>query len=60
MYRRFGYAPAGIRKNYYSESNEDALVMWAHDTDLPAYAERLDAIERELVGTTSVEEGLLS
>jgi ribosomal-protein-alanine N-acetyltransferase len=58
MYRRFGYAPAGIRKNYYSESNEDALVMWAHDVDLPAYAERLDAIEADVPGTTAVEEGL--
>src|SRR5205085_10322672 len=28
MYRTFGYAPAGIRKNYYSETNEDAIVMW--------------------------------
>jgi ribosomal-protein-alanine N-acetyltransferase len=60
MYRRFGYAPAGIRKNYYSESNEDALVMWAHDADLPAYAERLDAIDDGLLGSTTVEEGLFS
>lgn len=60
MYRRFGYAPAGIRKNYYSESNEDALVMWAHDVDLPSYAERLDAIEATVRGTTDIEEGLLS
>jgi hypothetical protein len=60
MYRRFSYAPAGIRKNYYSESNEDALVMWAHDVDLPSHAERLDGIEAELAGTTTIEEGLLS
>jgi ribosomal-protein-alanine N-acetyltransferase len=58
MYRRFGYAPAGIRKNYYSETNEDALVMWAHDVDLPAHAERLAAIEADLAGTTDVEMGL--
>ncbi|MGD9797516.1 MAG: ribosomal protein S18-alanine N-acetyltransferase [Acidimicrobiia bacterium] len=58
MYRRFGYAPAGIRKGYYAETNEDALVMWAHDVDLPAYAERLDAIEAALAGTTSHEEGM--
>jgi ribosomal-protein-alanine N-acetyltransferase len=58
MYRRFGYAPAGIRKGYYAETNEDALVMWAHDADLPAYAARLDAIEAGLTGTTTHEEGL--
>jgi [ribosomal protein S18]-alanine N-acetyltransferase len=58
MYRQFGYAPAGVRKNYYSESNEDALVMWAHDVDLPNYSVRLDEIEAGLTGTTAVEEGL--
>lgn len=48
LYRRFGYAPAGIRRNYYSEEGEDALVMWAHDVDQPAHAERLAGIERDL------------
>lgn len=60
LYRRFGYAPAGIRKNYYSELNEDAIVMWAHDVDLPAYADRLAAIEAGLTGSTTIEEGLTS
>ena len=59
MYQRFGYAPAGVRKNYYSETNEDALVMWAHDADLEPYAERLAAIEAEIPGRTIIEEGLL-
>jgi ribosomal-protein-alanine N-acetyltransferase len=48
LYQRFGFAPAGIRKNYYAEVGEDALVMWAHDVDAPAFAERLDAIEADL------------
>ena len=39
MYRRFGFAPAGIRASYYAETGEDALVMWAHDVDAPDYAE---------------------
>jgi ribosomal-protein-alanine N-acetyltransferase len=58
MYRRFGYAPAGIRKGYYAETNEDALVMWAHDADLPEYTARLDAIEAALSGSTNYEEGI--
>jgi ribosomal-protein-alanine N-acetyltransferase len=48
MYRTFGFAPAGIRKNYYAEVGEDALIMWAHDIDGDAYAARLDAIEAGL------------
>lgn len=41
LYRRFGLAPAGIRRRYYPDG-EDALVMWAHDIDAPAFAQRLD------------------
>jgi len=49
LYRRFGYAPAGIRKNYY-EGVEDAVVMWCHDIDTPEYAERLDRLEASSAG----------
>ena len=47
MYRRFGFRPAGIRKNYYVETNEDALVMWADDIDHAEYAARLAEIEAD-------------
>ena len=55
MYRRFGFAPVGVRKNYYQEVNEDALVMWVHEIDQPEYAELLDSIERTVPGETIVE-----
>jgi ribosomal-protein-alanine N-acetyltransferase len=55
LYRKFGFAPAGVRKNYYIETNEDALVMWAHDIDLPEYAQRLQNIEAGVPGTTVVQ-----
>lgn len=48
LYRRFGFAPAGIRRGYYPETGEDAIVMWATDIDTPAYQERLAAIEVRL------------
>jgi ribosomal-protein-alanine N-acetyltransferase len=48
LYRRFGFAPAGVRKNYYAETNEDALVMWAHDVGSDGYGQRLDAIAAAL------------
>jgi ribosomal-protein-alanine N-acetyltransferase len=52
MYRRFGFETAGVRKNYYAEINEDALIMWAHNIDTAAYAERLAAIADGISGTT--------
>jgi len=47
-YHEFGFAPAGIRKNYYAEVHEDAIIMWAHGIQTEAYAERLTTIERRL------------
>lgn len=52
MYGRFGFETEGVRKNYYAESKEDALIMWVHGIDQPAYAERLAAIETGIDGPT--------
>jgi len=57
LYRRFGFKPVGVRKNYYQEVNEDALVMWAHEVDQPEYTALLGSIERSLPGETVIEEG---
>ena len=56
LYHQFGFHPAGIRKNYYVETNEDALVMWADDIDHEDYGLRLASIERAVPGATIVEE----
>lgn len=55
LYRRFGFAPGGVRRNYYPETNEDALVMWAHDLQSDEYAARLRRIEAGLPGPTTFE-----
>ncbi len=55
MYRRFGFAPAGVRKRYYVDNDEDALVMWAHDVHLGDHAERMARIAAGVAGTTIVE-----
>jgi ribosomal-protein-alanine N-acetyltransferase len=41
LYGRFGFRPVGVRKNYYQEINEDALIMWVDDIRTPAYRELL-------------------
>lgn len=55
LYRAFGFAPAGIRKGYYAESNEDALIMWANDVDTEAHAARLAGLADSLPTPTVVE-----
>jgi ribosomal-protein-alanine N-acetyltransferase len=56
LYRVFGFRPAGVRKNYYAETNEDALVMWADDVDQPEYTRRLSRIDKSVAGGTVFEE----
>ena len=34
--------PVGVRKGYYADTGEDALIMWAHDVDSAEYAALLD------------------
>lgn len=57
LYQRFGFKPAGIRKNYYVETNEDALVMWAEDVDTDDYALRLASLESDVDGSTVIDDG---
>jgi ribosomal-protein-alanine N-acetyltransferase len=57
LYSKFGFEPAGVRKNYYAESREDALIMWAYGIESDEYRWRLAAIEADLGGTTLIDEG---
>lgn len=34
MYKKFGFIEAGMRKSYYSDNNEDAIIMWKNDIHL--------------------------
>jgi ribosomal-protein-alanine N-acetyltransferase len=52
LYQQFGFETAGVRKNYYAEINEDALIMWVHDIDAPEHAARLAALAAKVAGTT--------
>ncbi len=40
LYRRFGFAPVGLRRGYYQPSGADAIVMVAENIDAPAFADR--------------------
>jgi ribosomal-protein-alanine N-acetyltransferase len=44
LYRRFGFAPVGVRKNYYPVTGQDALLMWVYGIDTDEYAARLDEL----------------
>lgn len=48
LYRRFGFAPVGVRPNYYEETGEDAIIMWARDIATAEYGRRLDSVAARL------------
>ena len=41
LYLKYGFEARGTRRRYYTDNNEDALIMWAGPLDLPAYQHRL-------------------
>ena len=51
LYRRFGFAPVGVRAKYY-ENRDDAIVMWCIDIQSEAYHDRLRTIEAERSGAS--------
>lgn len=50
LYGRFGFRPVGVRKNYYQEVGEDALIMWLDGIRAPEYRRRLAELVAELPG----------
>lgn len=41
LYQKYGFSFHGVRKNYYTDTHEDALIMWKDDlADLPAEDDR--------------------
>jgi ribosomal-protein-alanine N-acetyltransferase len=47
LYRKYGFREAGIRKRYYSDNHEDALIMWTPEIHTPEYRDlfmRLKAV----------------
>lgn len=48
LYSRFGFVPAGVRRGYYSQPPDDAIVMWLPDLAGVDVADRLAAIRRDL------------
>jgi [ribosomal protein S18]-alanine N-acetyltransferase len=44
LYGRFGFRPVGVRRGYYQETGEDALIMWVDDVHLHEYQDLLERV----------------
>jgi len=48
LYRKYGFTTVSTRKGYYSDNNENALVMWAGNLKSAIYKNRLHALRSAL------------
>lgn len=49
LYRKYGFKPAGIRQRYYSDNQEDALIMWTDELSSPEFQERFKGLREALL-----------
>jgi ribosomal-protein-alanine N-acetyltransferase len=49
LYRKYGFREAGLRHRYYSDNQEDALIMWTDEIHSPAYKQKFYALKAALL-----------
>jgi [ribosomal protein S18]-alanine N-acetyltransferase len=50
LYDKYGFIRAGIRKRYYTDNGEDAVIMTTPALDDPAYVEHLERLRQRRTG----------
>ncbi|GHO45443.1 ribosomal protein S18-alanine N-acetyltransferase [Ktedonospora formicarum] len=48
LYRKYGFREAGVRHRYYSDNQEDALIMWTDEIHSTAYKEKFTELKSAL------------
>ena len=49
LYRKYGLNPQGTRRRYYSDNNEDAMIMWSRPLKDGGYRDELAALRCRLL-----------
>ena len=49
LYRKYGFREAGLRHRYYSDNQEDALIMWTDEINSPAYKQKFQDLKSTLL-----------
>ena len=48
LYEKYGFRPVGLRPRYYSDNNEDALIMTTEPLSDPRFRERIERLRAAL------------
>ncbi|MDR5694341.1 MAG: ribosomal protein S18-alanine N-acetyltransferase [Armatimonadota bacterium] len=57
LYRKYGFRDIGVRRGYYSDNREDAIVMWAGVLQEPHFQNHLNALRAKLEGSDPMDDG---
>lgn len=57
LYEKFGFRPVGIRPRYYTDNNEDALIMTTDRLDGPPMTERLARLRATIASAPGSTDG---
>ncbi len=49
LYRKYGFKETGVRRRYYSDNNEDALIMWSDPLESPGFLHMVEDQRRTLM-----------
>lgn len=49
LYHKYGFREAGLRHRYYSDNQEDALIMWTEEIHSPAYKQKFQELKAALM-----------
>ena len=49
LYEKFGFKSLGVRKKYYQDNNEDALIMWSENIFDKKYKDLYSELDKSLV-----------
>ena len=49
LYHKYGFREAGIRHRYYSDNQEDAIIMWTDEINSPGYKQKFQELKAQLL-----------
>src|SRR5437868_11480917 len=49
LYRKYGFREAGLRHRYYSDNQEDALIMWTDEIKSPTFKQKFQELKSTLI-----------
>ncbi|MBV9690764.1 MAG: ribosomal protein S18-alanine N-acetyltransferase [Ktedonobacteraceae bacterium] len=55
LYHKYGFREAGIRHRYYSDNQEDALIMWTDEINTPNYKHKFQGLKNTLLKKLEVQ-----